>query len=525
MQGNFWVKGDFATHTVPPPRHLLFVPLLLVYFTLFFVLADKSATAQQQPVEGTQTTSSVLANAPDYTPPDRAPTGTNGAPENSNAPPKLRQTIEDQSDDQANPSFISRHMIAGRFWISGQSNFIFQAHGPFHAPYSGPNSFHAYGEDAVSRTITLYTGIRLFRFTEVVASVDEAGGHGISDGQGVAAYSNADAVAPGLSRSLFLSRVFYNHMVPLTADRVNEDPNPFVLSSSIPRRRLEFTAGKFSLLDFFDVNEVGSDSHLQFTNIAIGNTGTYENGADGHGDTVAAMVNYQGPKIGFRFAEALLPKFSTGSNLDYDIRHTHAENFQLDYTDYAMQGYATHLRALLFVNHANLGNYREANNAYLEGVDAQPDVTLHRHRDTRKPGFAASFEQDLPLHFRVFARAGWNDGAWESFTFSEMNNTLSFGGDLSGDFWHRKDDRLGSAFVNSGLGRDHRRYLALGGLGFMLGDGRLHYGRESVSETYYTAHVVGGLYMAAQVSFINNPGFNRDRGPIVVPGLRAHIDF
>jgi high affinity Mn2+ porin len=492
---------------------------------LLVALFGNPAAAQQSQNTGNASTTTVsLPDAPDYIPPDRAPLGANGAPEGSNAPPQLRQTIEDQSDDQANPAFISKHMIADRFWISGQSNFIFQAHTPFHAPYSGPNSFHSFGEDALSRTLTLFTAVKLFRFTNIVATVDETGGRGLSDGNGIAAYVNADVIAPNLSRSVYLSRAFYTHMTPLTADRISEDPNPFVLQSSIPRRRLEFTIGKLNLLDFFDVNEVGSDPHLQFTNLAIGNTGTYENGADGHGETIAVMLNYQGPKVGIRFAEALLPKF-TGSDLNYDIGNTRSENLQLDYSDYALQGYGTHLRALFFVNRATLGNYREANQAYLNGQNATPDITLHRHEGTVKPGFAINFEQDLPRNFRVYLRTGWNDGAYESFTFSEMNNTITAGGDLSGDVWHRKDDRIGSAFVNSGLAHDHREYLALGGIGFMLGDGGLTYGRETVSETYYTAHVFGGLYAAAQISFVNNPGFNRARGPVIVPGLRAHIDF
>jgi high affinity Mn2+ porin len=75
------------------------------------------------------------------------------------------------------------------------------------------------------------------------------------------------------------------------------------------------------------------------------------------------------------------------------------------------------------------------------------------------------------------------------------------------------------------MSQQHRAYLRLGGIGFELGDGGLNYGRESVSETYDTAHLVGGPYLAAQLSFVNNPGFNRDRGPVVIPGLRAHIDF
>ena len=99
------------------------------------------------------------------------------------------------------------------------------------------------------------------------------------------------------------------------------------------------------------------------------------------------------------------------------------------------------------------------------------------------------------------------------------------GADIDGVNWGRKLDRIGTAVVTNGLSRDHRDYLALGGLGFLLGDGRLNYGREFISETYYNVHVVSGLYAAAQLSFVDHPGYNRDRGPAVVPGLRAHIDF
>jgi high affinity Mn2+ porin len=481
------------------------------------------AAAQQSASNSTSMPAPSLAEEP--VPPNHVPLGTNGAPEVSNALPQVRQTIEDQSDDQENPSFFRQHLIAGRFWLSGQANFIFQAHTPFHSPYSGPNSFHGYGEDALSVTDTLYMGARLRRFAELIVSADEADGRGLSDGLGIAAYPNADVIDPDLTGAVFISRCFYHHTIPLTADRIDESPNPFFLQSSIPRQRVEVIFGKMSLLDYFDVNEVGSDSHLQFTNLAIGNAGTYEYAGDGHGDTIAAMVNYEGPRIGLRFAEALLPNINNGNSLDYHLRNTRAENLELDYLTYLKQGYATHFRFLSFISHADLGNYREADDAYLAGRDPTPDITLHRHPGTVKPGFDVNLEQDLPHNFRAYFRAGWNDGLYESFVFSEMNNTVSFGGDLSGDAWHRPFDRIGSAVVNSGLARYHREYLALGGIGFMLGDGALSYGRETASETYYTAHVFGGFYFAAQLSFINNPGFNRARGPVVVPGLRAHFDF
>ena len=492
---------------------------------ILILFSNGISAGAQDPAGSTTPASKALPNAPVPHQNPSPKSGNNGGREQSNAPPRLKQTIEDQSDDQDNPAFFTDHLIRDRIWISGQSNFIFQAHTPFHSPYAGPNSFHGFGETAISRTLTLYTGLRLLRFTELVANLDEAAGSGLSDTLGLAAYVNADAIAPQVSHAVFLSRSFVHQTVALTPDRIEEEPNPFYLQPSIPRRRIEFTFGRMNLLDFFDVNEVGSDSHLQFTNVAIGNNGIYEYPGDEHGFTLAGMANYQGPRFGFRFAEALLPKISTGAGLDYSIRHAHSDNFEFDYATHAPVGHVLHVRALAFVNHADLGNYREANQAYLSGLEKTPDITAYRHPDTMKPGFGVNLEQDLPANFRAYFRAGWNDGRYESFTFCEMNNTVSFGADLSGDAWHRKDDRVGSAYVNSGLSSQHREYLALGGLGFELGDGALRYGRESVSETYYTAHLFGGLYVAAQLSFVNDPGFNRDRGPIVVPGLRTHLDF
>jgi len=49
-------------------------------------------------------------------------------------------------------------------------------------------------------------------------------------------------------------------------------------------------------------------------------------------------------------------------------------------------------------------------------------------------------------------------------------------------------------FVTNGISRDHQEYLALGGQGFLLGDGRLNYGRENIIETYYTLHMWRGIY-------------------------------
>ena len=37
--------------------------------------------------------------------------------------------------------------------------------------------------------------------------------------------------------------------------------------------------------------------------------------------------------------------------------------------------------------------------------------------------------------------------------------------------------------------------------------------------------VHSGFFGALDVQYINNPGYNRDRGPVVVPGIRVHVEL
>jgi high affinity Mn2+ porin len=441
--------------------------------------------------------------------------------------PHINQQEADQSDDQENPAVFSHHLIADRIWISGQANFIFQAHTPFHSPYAGPNSLQSRVETtALSRVLTLYTGIKLARWTEFVFNAEEAGGKGLSEALGIAAFTNLDVVRnPSLGQDVYAARYFIHQTFPLTADRVEEQPNPFYLQRSLPRKRIEFLMGKMGMVDFFDNNAVGSDSHLQFTNWAIDNNGAYDYAANTRGYTVAAILSYTGPRLEARFGEALMPTVANGINLDADLRRARSENLELEWKPAWFQGLETHIRPLAYLNHANMGDYSQAVDGYLNHVDKVPDITLYRHQGSLKQGFGLNLEQDLPANFRAFLRTGWNEGHKESFAYTEINSTLALGADLSGDAWGRKEDRVGTAFVVDGISGQHRQYLALGGLGFILGDGHLNYGKEIVSETYYTAHVISGLYMAVQLSVVDNPGYNRDRGPVVVPGVRAHMDF
>src|SRR5262249_2019468 len=125
----------------------------------------------------------------------------------------------------------------------------------------------------------------------------------------------------------------------------------------------------------------------------------------------------------------------------------------------------------------------------------------------------------------LFGRVGWNEGHNESFAYTEVDHTEELGIDVGGKRWHRQQDKIGAAFVSNGISKDHRKYLELGGEGFLLGDGRLTYGREHIFETYYTAHLWRGVFASLDFQHLTHPGYNRDRGPVAVPAFRLHFDL
>jgi carbohydrate-selective porin OprB len=183
------------------------------------------------------------------------------------------------------------------------------------------------------------------------------------------------------------------------------------------------------------------------------------------------------------------------------------------------------IRVLSFVNHAHMGLYRDAIKAYLDGEDKTPNITLHERDSEVKYGFGLNAEQELTQNLRVFTRVGWNEGQHESFAYTEVDQTVEFGGDYSGRAWARPNDKVGLAFVSNAIKRDHQNYLRLGGLGFLLGDGNLNYAREDILEGYYNVHAWRGVYYALDTQFIDHPGYNKDRGPALVSALRMHVDF
>ncbi len=432
----------------------------------------------------------------------------------------------ENKDDSSGPTTVFPHSPSARWWISGQVNIVFQAHPDFRALYSGPNSLSAEGEHATSRVLTLYTGLQLSRRTEVLFDLESAGGRGISDALGLAGFTNVDVVRnPTLGSAPYVARAMVHHVFALSKKEEDQERTPLSLLTKQPERRLEVRAGKMSLADFFDVNSIGSDSHLQFLNWTAVNNGAYDYAADTRGYTFAAIVEYQDRNWGVRFGESLMPKVANGPDLDADLLRARAENIEFEFRPELLQERHTVLRLLSYVNHANMGNYQQAVDEFLAHATAQPDVIATRKQGRIKYGFGFNGEQELTKTWRAFTRLGWNEGQNESFAYTEVDQALEFGADFRLDRWRRPVDKIGLAFISNGISRWHQLYLALGGNGFLLGDGRLTYGRENILETYYTAHLWRGVYFSPELQWVVHPGYNQDRGPVIVPGLRLHFEL
>ncbi|HEX4418784.1 MAG TPA: carbohydrate porin [Kofleriaceae bacterium] len=431
---------------------------------------------------------------------------------------------EDAAPDATPGATLFDHPDAA-WWLSGQVNVVGQAQPGFHSPYAGDNSFRSDDHAAVSVVSTVFAGYELTSTTAIVVAGESAGGGGLSNALGIAGFTNLDVVRnPTLGATPYLARAFIDQIIPLSSDDARHDRDALHILRKLPARRIELRAGKLSTVDVFDVNSVGSDSHLQFLNWAVDNDAAYDYAADTRGYTLGATIEYADPTWAVRYGALLMPKVANGIDYDYDIANARGENLELEYHG-DLGGRPGVVRLLGFGNHAKMGNYAEANAAALVGEIDVPDITATRLAGRTKYGAGLNAERELTDELRAFARLGWSDGANESFAYTEVDNTVALGGDLRGAPWGRAADKLGLAVVTDGLSADHRRYLALGGKGFLLGDGALSYGRETIAEAYYTARLYRGVFVSADAQLIVNPGYNTARGPVSVGSLRAHVEL
>jgi high affinity Mn2+ porin len=177
-----------------------------------------------------------------------------------------------------------------------------------------------------------------------------------------------------------------------------------------------------------------------------------------------------------------------------------------------------------FLSRGRAGEFADA--VALSEATGQPaDINAVRNY-TSRPGVSLNLEQQVTQDLGVFARAGWADGDVEPWDFTDIDRTLSGGISLSGRRWGRPDDTLGIAGVVNGISNVHEAFLDAGGLGILVGDGKLpHPGLEEIFETYYSYAASPSTRLSLDYQFIANPAYNTDRGPVNAFAGRVHWQF
>lgn len=405
--------------------------------------------------------------------------------------------------------------------IHGQATLVTQGHGAFPSPYAGANSLESRKEIRTSFTSTFFLGRRLWEGGELYVDPEAAAGQGISQVLGLAGAANGEIYrvdSPELKVSL--ARVFLRQTWELGGVTEAVAPDINQLGGLRPTRRIVLTLGRFSAGDVFDANAYAHDPRSQFLNWALMDTATWDYPADTRGYTWGAALEVYWDAWALRAGSFLEPKAANGLLFDHHVARAHGDVIEVEH-GHALGGRAGRIRVMGYANHARMGDYRES----LATSPVAPDVTATRREGRLKYGWGLSAEQALTADLGAFLRAGWNDGRTETWAFTEVDRTVAGGLSLAGPRWGRPADRLGLAAIVNGLSPDHRAYLAAGGYGFIVGDGRLNPGQERILEAYYALEAHPGVTVSLDAERVQNPAFNRDRGPVSIFALRIHGQF
>ncbi len=405
--------------------------------------------------------------------------------------------------------------------VHAQTTTISQAHGGFPSPYSGSNSFQSRWEWHSINVSTLFLGKRLWSGGELYVNPELSTGRGLSGAEGIAGFPNGEATRVTAEKpTLYLARLFIRQTWNFGHEEEAVEDNPNLLAGQRSGRRLTLTVGNFAVTDIFDDNRYSPhDPSNYFFNWALMDAGAWDFPADTRGFDWGFSLDWAWDQWSARIGSFLVPNSPNGLYFDKQLTRAHGDVAEIEHR-HLLGGRKGTVRLLLFANHAFMGSYRESLNLNPQA----PDLANSRKPGRMKYGWAISADQALIEDVGVFLRLGWNNGKTETWMFTEIDQSLALGVSFGGRSWNRPRDRLGLAYMVNGLSRDHRDYLAAGGLGFMLGDGRLNYAPEQILEGYYSLGILKGFSnLSFDVQQVWNPGYNHDRGPVTIFGLRLNL--
>ena len=412
-----------------------------------------------------------------------------------------------------------------------QFTTIVQSHAGFESLYSGNNSLADSVEvGATTATATLFLGHKLWKGAAFYFNPELSGGRGLSSAIGVAGALNGESYRVGNSApAIFVARGYLQQHIALgntTYENAEEDVN--LVADKIPANRITISAGKFAIGDFFDDNKYSHDPRAQFLNWSLMGNGAWDYPANTRGYTMGLVIELIKPKWAVRISSVAVPRIANAPKMEYKISKAHSETLEIE-RKLNINKRKGVIRLLISNTLSKAPSYADGlkaitnNNTFLLNVISGKEEG--NTYNGKKFGIGYSFEQELTNEIGIFSRASWNDGKHATWAFTEIDRSFSLGISVKGSKWKRSGDVCGLATVINGISNDHKDFLKAGGYGFIIGDGTLNYGHETVIETYYNAHLSKYFWLTVDYQFVNNPAYNKDRGPVHVFGIRGHIEF
>ncbi len=408
-----------------------------------------------------------------------------------------------------------------RFAVHGESTLIEQYAFPFRSPYLGPHSLSP-NQGRESWEAMFFIGARLWDGAELWVDPEIEQGFGLSNDVGAAGYPNGDATKVGSAVPYArIQRAFVQQTIELggKTTKVEADQNQFAGSQAADR--LVIWIGKYAVVDVFDKNKYAGDPRRDFLNFALIDAGTFDFVADAWSFTYGTAVEWYQGDWTLRAGVFDAPLAPANPNLDTSFgQFQWVAEIGRRWELWSNPG---KIAVTGFVTRARLGSFDDA--VALAAVTGGPADTAAVRQYRSRTGLSMNIEQQITEGLGVFMRAGFADGAIESVAYTDIDRTVAAGFQLAGKAWGRPDDTLGIGGIVNGISAAHRAYLNAGGLGIEIGDGMLpHPGLEKILEAYYL-FPAANWQISLDYQFIDNPAYNRDRGPVSVIAARLHTQF
>jgi high affinity Mn2+ porin len=425
-----------------------------------------------------------------------------------------------KADETGSNSVAVTNEVKDQRWnFHAQNTDIVQYHPGFHADYSGLNSLDKHEETKETVSVDLMAGVRPWEGAGFYIDALTWQGFGFTDARGIEGFPNGEAFRVGTTDPNFtLSRVFLRQVIGLGGEQETVEDDALQLACKQDVRRVTLTLGKFSVKDIFDNNTYANDPRTQFMNWSLMANAAFDYAADSLGYTHGLAVELNQPQWAVRYGVFQVPKVSNLMTHDWHLLKAWQMPAELEYR-WSVNEHPGAARVLGYVMQAHMGSIQEALNSPIPA-----DIAATRAYRI-KYGFGLNVEQEVVKDVGVFSRLGWNNDRTEPWAFDDVGYAGSAGVSVKGEPWRRPNDTFGAAFVANAISSIYQRFLAAGGTGILAGEGNLSYGIEEDVETYYDFQIWKKLHGALDFQYVQNPAFNRDRGPVEIVGGRLHWEF